>query len=93
MDAATLRRRINRSLVNEIDEVQFPSVTMMNRIESTLGSREEIATYADLLVKKVEATHYPSLSMLDRVDSLLQKLEQVERREREAAQEDGSQGD
>jgi hypothetical protein len=79
MDAMTLRQRIIQMLLNDIDEVQFPSVTMMDRVEAQLASPDDLADYAEVLVKKVEATRYPSISMLDRIDGLLTQLEQVER--------------
>jgi hypothetical protein len=79
MDATTLRQRITQTLLNDIDEVQFPSVTMMDRVETQLASADDLADYAEVLVKKVEATRYPSISMLNRIDGLLTHLEQVER--------------
>jgi hypothetical protein len=91
MDAAALRKRLNQSLFDEIDEVQFPSVTMMNRAEAALGTRDDLADYIEVLVKKVEATRFPSISMLNRLDGLLDQLEQVEQREQlETAQSNGA---
>jgi hypothetical protein len=81
MNATALRERITKSLLGEIDEVQFPSVTMMNRAEAALASEDDLANYAEVLVKKVEATHYPSISILNRLDGLLERLEQAERRQ------------
>jgi hypothetical protein len=91
MDAAGLRKRLNQSLLDEINEVQFPSVTMMNRVESTLAAQEDLADYIEVLVEKVEATRYPSISMLNRVEGLLDQLEQAEQRQQlAAAQSDGA---
>jgi hypothetical protein len=57
-----------------IDEVQFPSVTMMDRAEAALASQDDLASYAEVLVKKVE----------------LGQLEQAERREQmERPSQDG----
>jgi hypothetical protein len=81
MDAAALRKRLTQSLLDDINDVQFPSVTMMDRVESALGTQDDLADYVEVLVKKVEATRYPSISMLNRLDGLLDRLEQVERRE------------
>jgi hypothetical protein len=79
MDATTLRKRVIQTLLEDIEEVQFPSVTMMDRVEAQLASRDDLADYTEVLVKKVEATRYPSISMLNRLDGLLSQLEQVER--------------
>lgn len=91
MDAAELRKRLTQSLLDDINDVQFPSVTMMNRVESALGARDDLAGYIEVLVEKVEASRYPSISMLNRLDGLLDQLEQVERREQlQAAQSNGA---
>ena len=90
MDADEMRKRLTQSLLDDINEVQFPSVTMMSRVEATLGERDDLADYIEVLVKKVEATRYPSISLLNRLDGLLDQLEQAERREELAsAQTDG----
>lgn len=94
MDAAGLRKRLTQNLLDEINDVQFPSVTMMNRVESTLATREDLADYIEVLVKKVEATRFPSISMLNRLDGLLDQLDQVEQQqELEAARSDGGGGE
>ena len=85
MDAAKLRKRVTQSLLDEMNDVQFPSVTMMNRVESALGEDDDLADYIEVLVKKVEATRYPSFAMLDRLDGLLDQLEQDEQRKQRAA--------
>lgn len=94
MDSASLRKRLTEGLLAEINEVQFPSITMMNRVESTLGTPDDLAEYAEVLVKKVEATRYPSISMLNRLDGLLDNLEQLERRQQfQTAQGNGARRD
>lgn len=93
MNSTALRERLTKSLLDEIDEVQFPSVTMMDRAEAALASQDDLANYAEVLVKKVEATKYPSISMLNRLDGLLDQLEQAERREQlERQSQDGDEG-
>ena len=90
MEAAALRKRLTQSLLDDINEVQFPSVTMMNRVETALGTRDDLTDYIEVLVKKVESTRYPSISLLNRLDGLLDKLEQVERNEElQTAQSNG----
>jgi hypothetical protein len=43
MDAAGLRKRLIQSLLEDINDVQFPSVTMMDRVESSPASEERIS--------------------------------------------------
>jgi len=89
MNATTLRKRLNQNLIVDVNEMRFPSVTMMNRLEARLATADDLAAYAETLVRKVEATRYPSISMLNRVDGLLDRLEQLERgRQLEAARSD-----
>jgi hypothetical protein len=80
MDATTLRERITNKLIEDIDEVQFPSVTMMDRVESVLATPDALGDYAEVLLKKIEASRYPSIAMLDRLDGLIAQLEQGEAR-------------
>ena len=87
MDAAGLRKRLTQSLLEDINDVQFPSVTMMNRVESGLATQEDLADYIEVLVEKVEGTQYPSISMLNRLDGLLDQLERVEEQQQLAAAE------
>src|SRR5919197_843817 len=91
MNAAALRKRLTQSLLDEINEVQFPSVTMMDRVEAALGTAGDLTDYAEVLVKKVEATRYPSISLLNRLEGLLDRLEQFERLQQlQAAEGDGA---
>ena len=87
MSATALRNRLTRSLLKEINEVQFPSVTMMDRVEAALGSEDDFEAYVEVLVKKVEETQYPSISLLNRLDGLLAQLESLERQHQEASQD------
>lgn len=86
MNASQLRERLTKNLLDEIGQVQFPSVTMLNRLEGMLGSADELGDYAELLVEKVEATRFPSISMLNRIDGVIARLEQAEEAEREEAE-------
>jgi hypothetical protein len=80
MDATTLRKRVAQTLMKDIQEVQFPSVTMMDRVEATMASPDDLADYVEILLEKVEDTRYPSISMLDRLNRLIAQLEQAEQR-------------
>lgn len=75
MDALALRQRIMKSLLREVTEPSYPSVTMLNRVEGALASKEDLADYVEVLVEKVESTRYPSTEMLNRVDRLIGRLD------------------
>jgi hypothetical protein len=40
--AATLRKRLTEILLADIKEVQYPSVTLMNRVESAVGTPDDL---------------------------------------------------
>lgn len=75
MSGPALRQRLLDSLIERVREENFPSVTMMNRIEESLRTREQIEEYGEVLLEKIEATRFPSISMLNRFDSLVAKLD------------------
>jgi hypothetical protein len=85
MRAMELRRTLTRGLLKEINEAQYPSVTLMNRAEGALGTVDVFADYVEVLVEKVVATRFPSISLLNRLDSLLAQLENLERQQAETA--------
>lgn len=74
MEGSALQQRLLDSLIEQIKEDTFPSVTMMNRVEGSLRTREQIEEYGEILLSKIEATQFPSLSMLNRFDNVLAKL-------------------
>lgn len=90
MNASTLRRRITKTLLNQVDDVMYPSVTMLDRVEARLSTPEDVAAYAETLVAKVEGTTHPSTQMLNRLDGLVDRLEQLEQQQKrqQAADDD-----
>ncbi|MFL5959064.1 MAG: hypothetical protein ACJ75G_02195 [Gaiellaceae bacterium] len=83
MTAAQLRERVTKTLLNEIEQVQYPSSSMLNRVEATLADHEALAEYAETLVEKFEATRFPSTDLLNRLDALFGRLELAEQQERQ----------
>jgi hypothetical protein len=84
--AKDLRKRITDSLLEEIREVQYPSTTMLDRVEPALGP-QELSDYVEVLVEKIEATKYPSISLLNRLEGLLGQLEQFEQQQQRQQEE------
>jgi hypothetical protein len=75
MNGAALQQRLLDNFFEQIKEDAFPSVTMMNRVEGSLRTREQVEEYAEVLLEKIEATRFPSISMLDRFDGLIARLD------------------
>lgn len=74
MNGAALQQRLLDTLIERVKEETFPSVTMMNRIEASLRTREQVEEYGEVLLEKIEASRFPSISMMDRFDSVVAKL-------------------
>jgi hypothetical protein len=75
MEAAALRQVLVDKMLHQIEDETYPSATMMNRVEATLETREQVEEYAKILVAKVTSTDFPSTDMLNRIDALLDRLE------------------
>ena len=79
MDAQELRTRLNKSLLNKVEETNFPSSEMLSRVEATLATHDELAEYGEMLVKKVEGTRFPSSELLARAETIVAELAASER--------------
>jgi hypothetical protein len=75
MDGSAVRERLLEMLIKQVKEETYPSVTMMNRLEAGLRTREQLEEYAEVLLDKVESTRFPSLAMLNRVEAVAARLE------------------
>jgi hypothetical protein len=58
--------RYMRVLFDRIQEDQYPSGELMDRVEILLD-QEHVDEYVDILFEKVEECHYPSKQLLDRI--------------------------
>ena len=78
MDITGLRGRYTDLLLERVEETRFPSNDYLNRIESSLATREQVERYVGILMEKLEETRYPSLPLLDRVKRVLDELAAAE---------------
>ena len=75
MDGSALRQRLLEKLFEQIKEETFPSVTMMDRVEAELQTREQVLEYAEVLLDRIESSRYPSIPMLNRFDAVIAGVE------------------
>jgi hypothetical protein len=54
-------------ILRRIDEDEYPSHELMDRIELALESRQHVAAYLEVLFDKVDSCQYPSRHILDRI--------------------------
>jgi hypothetical protein len=61
-----VRKAILGMLMSKVQEDKYPSVTMMDMIESLLGP-DEMGAYADILMEKIRGDRFPSVPMMKRL--------------------------
>ncbi len=67
---ANAQNRYFETLMDQVREVQYPSVEILDRIERTLESRDQLEEYLGILFERVESCQYPSKQLLDRLERL-----------------------
>jgi hypothetical protein len=68
---ATQQERLYEMLMERVRDDKYPSNQLLNRIEETMWTSEQLVEYIDLLLDKIDAAWYPSLQLLDRVQRLM----------------------
>ncbi|MFD7160502.1 hypothetical protein ACFV9C_38360 [Kribbella sp. NPDC059898] len=65
----TARELLLDALLDKVAEERFPSISMLDLIETLLWP-DEVEIYAEVLVHKIRRESYPSLPMLRRIAAL-----------------------
>ena len=65
-----LRAQLVKRLVDQVEEDQYPSTTMMDTIEEML-TPDDVEQYAGVLLAKVADDTYPSIGMIRRIRDLI----------------------
>jgi hypothetical protein len=50
---------------------RYPSHQLLNRIEESLWTSEQVVGYVNMLLQKIDESWYPSLQLLDRVERMM----------------------
>jgi hypothetical protein len=66
-----LQQRYFDILMERVREDQYPSHQLLDRIEASFWTPEQVVEYIDMLLEKVDDTWYPSHQLLERVQRLL----------------------
>jgi hypothetical protein len=64
-----VRAQLLQTLLEHVEEDQYPSTTMMDTIEEML-TPDDVEKYAGVLLAKVADDTYPSLGMIRRIRDL-----------------------
>ncbi len=70
----TLQQRYYDILIERVRTDRYPSHQLLNRIEQTMWTTEQIADYTDALLDKLDESWYPSPEMLDRVERVMHRV-------------------
>jgi hypothetical protein len=66
-----LQQRYYDILMERVRNDRFPSHQLLDRIEASLWTSEQVAGYVDVLLEKVDESWYPSHQLLDRIQRMM----------------------
>ncbi|MDQ3850739.1 MAG: hypothetical protein M3296_09035 [Actinomycetota bacterium] len=67
----TAQERFFEGLMERIREDRYPSHELLDRIEASFVTSEQVVEYVELLVEKMQESWYPSKQIMDRIQRLL----------------------
>ncbi len=70
-----IRSRYLQILMDQLAAAQYPSISMLDRIENSVADRQTATEYVGLLLDLLERDRYPSPELLDRVRRLADVLD------------------
>jgi hypothetical protein len=68
----SLQERYFDLLMERVSTDRYPSHQLLDRIESSFWTSEQIADYIEMLIEKVDESWYPSHEMLNRIERIFQ---------------------
>lgn len=68
---ATAQERYFEMLMERVRGDRYPSHQLLDRIEASFWSSEQVTEYIDFLIEKTDASWYPSKQLLDRIQRLM----------------------
>jgi hypothetical protein len=69
--ATTSQERLFEMLMERVSTDRYPSHQLLDRIEETLWTAEQIVAYVDMLLEKIDEAWYPSGQLLDRAQRMM----------------------
>ena len=75
MADTNLRQQYFEMIMDQVRSNRFPSPTMLDRIEGSVGDRASAEHYVQSLIDKLSEERFPSPVMLDRISQLLDHLD------------------
>jgi len=69
--ATTSQERLFEMLMERVSTDRYPSHQLLDRIEETLWTGDQIVAYVDMLLEKIDEAWYPSGQLLDRAQRMM----------------------
>ncbi len=69
--ATTSQERLFEMLMERVSTDRYPSHQLLNRIEESLWTSEQLVAYVDMLLDKIDEAWYPSGQLLDRAQRMM----------------------
>jgi hypothetical protein len=66
-----LQQRYYDILIDRVREDRYPSHQLLDRIEASIWTSEQMVDYVDMLLEKVDDDHYPSHQLLGRIERMM----------------------
>ena len=70
----SLQQRYFEILIERIRTDRYPSHQLLDRVEQTMWTAEQIVDYTQTLLDKIDESWYPSHQLLDRVDRVMHRV-------------------
>ena len=67
-----LQQRYYDVLMERVRTDRYPSHQLLDRIETSIWTAEQVSDYVEMLIEKVDETWYPSHQLLARIERMLQ---------------------
>ena len=81
MDAAVVQDQLTEQFMQRLDESEHLHIPLMNRIEGRIRTKEQLETYAQVLVHKLEARKFQDEWLIGRIDRIVDLHRRLERYE------------
>lgn len=71
MATTPLQQRYYDALMERVRNDRFPSHQLLDRVEATFSTPEQVVEYVDMLLDKTDESWYPSHQLLDRIERVM----------------------
>jgi hypothetical protein len=66
-----LQQRYWDVLIERVRNDRYPSLQLLDRLETVIYTPEQVAEYVDVLIQKIDECWYPSGQIMDRLERML----------------------